>query len=354
MKRHLLVLACVGCGGGISSEPQPIVSVLKQDGDCFALMTESSPVAPTLGIAGTCTYAVEPRLFAGVDVVEVVVDYGPDVPFDGTTVAPTPEVVVTVDGATSDVPVAISDEYRVGERAYFVATFHAPAETSANLRISAGVNAGFRTLVPDVFATVAPPVSLTLLDCPQGTACDLAGAVGSAHLLVTVPGQVSQVVTISGALDGVADPAPLVTVHTQPVMGHTEDITAVPVPAAPDGTVWTLSAHLGDAQPAKVQATLREPPLDLRFTCAPSCSIGRGDPVGIDILAPAQIHPLQALVDTRIDGVPQLVGVPVTLVPHTDGSAVGTLALTAPTTAGTWEILATVAGYPTSLVTSVP
>ena len=113
-----LMTALAACESGITADAQPSVSVLKQDGGCFALMTPDTPVSTTLGVSGTCNYRAEPRLLAGLDLIEVVVDYGEDIDFAGAATAPTPDVDVTVDGVHSDVPVEISNELRVGSRAY--------------------------------------------------------------------------------------------------------------------------------------------------------------------------------------------------------------------------------------------
>jgi hypothetical protein len=344
MKHLLACVATIGCTGGLTSDPQPIVSVLKQDGGCFALMTPDSPIASALGVSGTCEYLAVPTLLSGVDFVEVVVDYGPDVSFAGTTIAPRPAVVVTVDGVASDEPVEVSDEYRVGGRAFFIATFYAPKQASRDVRVTAGVNAGFQTIVPVVFSTAASPVGLRLLDCLTPP-CMLPGATGSAHLFISVPGTRSHLVAIHSVLDGITQPDPVPPVQTLRVLSHSEATTAVPVPAAKPNTTWTLVAQLGDAQQNEVSATIVTPPLDTKLSCGSACNLSRGDPVGLEITTPAGIRPLEALVDTRIDGVPQLVGTRVTLEQRADGTAVGALALTAPTSAGVWEIEVSVAGY---------
>ena len=353
--RAALVLACVGCTSGLTSDPQPLVSVLKQDGECFALMTKDVPIASALGVAGTCNFIADPTLFASVDLVEVVIDYGSDVTFAGTTVAPRPDLVVTVDGVASEEPIEISDEYRVGGRAYFIATFYAPANASSDVRITAGVNAGFQTLVPEVFTIKAPPVGLKLLECPPALPmCTVQGAVGSAHLFLSLPGARPQLVAIHSILDGVTQPDPIPPVMTLPTLSHSEVTTAVPVPAAPANTRWTLVAQFGDAPQNEVTATIVAPTVTTRLSCGTACNLSRGDSVGLEIVAPSAIRPLQALVDTRIDGVPQVVAAPVTLVQRADGTAVGSIALVAPATAGSWQIDATVAGYPApALVTSV-
>jgi hypothetical protein len=347
MKHCLVCLALFGCTGGLTSDPQPIVSVLKQDGECFALMTPQAPVATALGVSGTCGYLALPTLLAGVDFVEVVVDYGPDVTFAGTTIAPRPDVVVTVDGVASEEPVEVSDEYRVGGRAYFIATFYAPRQASRDVRVTAGVNAGFQTIVPIVFTTTASPVGLRLLDCITPP-CTLPGATGSAHLYISVPGTRSHLVAIHSILDGISQPDPIPPVQTLRVLSHSEATTAVPVPAAKPDTTWTLVARASaasDAQQNEVSATIIAPPLETKLSCGTACNVSTGDAVGLEIVAPAGIRPLEALVDTRIDGVPQLVATRVPLVLRADGTAVGALGLTAPASPGAWEIDVSVAGY---------
>lgn len=348
-----VILALAGCEAGITSDAQPRVSVLKQDGSCFALIA-GDPIDSTLGVSGTCPYRGNAGLFAGIDQLEIVIDYGEDVPFADTTVAPRPDVVVTVDGAASTEPIEISEERRVGDRAYFIATLRAPSQTSSDIRISAGVNAGFQTLVPEVFSTIAAPVSMTLLECPTGLVCEVPGATGSVHVTIAVLGNEPQLVTIRSELDGVPQPDPIPPVRTFAVGGRTEAITAIPVPAAPDDTVWTLSAHLGEAAPSEASVAIRRPELVTRLTCGTSCALASGDAVGLEILAPAGIRPLEAFVTTRFDGVPQLVSARVPLEQRADGTALGLLGLEAPAGSGTWQIDATVAGYPApSIVTAV-
>ncbi|HSD86669.1 MAG TPA: hypothetical protein VLB44_04115 [Kofleriaceae bacterium] len=342
----LTLMAVAACDSGLTTDAQPTVSVLKQDGDCFALMTAGSPVSNTLGVSGTCNYRAEPRLLAGVDLVEVIVDYGQDVEFSGTATAPTPDVNVTVDGVASDVPIEISDELRVGGRAYFIATFHAPSDISNDVRIGADVNSGFGTVVPDVFTTIAPPVSLSLFECPPGSLCELPGAVGSAHIALSVPGQVPQLITIHSLLAGLPQPDPIPPVKTGLAQGRTEAVTAIPVPAAPDFTQWTIRAELGEATPVQVYATIRKPELHTLLSCNSSCSaLGTGEMTGLQIIAPSEIRPLEARVDTKINGVPEVIAAPVELVQRADGTATGSLALMTPATTGTWQIDVTVAGY---------
>lgn len=348
----LTVLALAACDDGITSDAQPIVSVLKQDGDCFALIA-GDPIDPTLGVSGTCPYRGDTRLLAGIDLVEIVIDYGADVAFAGSTIAPRPQIVVTTSGVASDEPVEISDEFRVGERAYYIATLRTPRDASTDVRVTAGVNAGFQTTVPEVLSIIAPQVQLSLLECPEGP-CDLPGATGSAHVRLAVPGSVSQTVTIHSTLDGVPQPDPVPPVRTFVVGGHTENTTAIPIPVAADGTRWSLSAHVGDGPLTKVDAVIRKPTIVTELTCGAGCSLDDGDAVGLEILTLAGIRPLEALVTTRLDGIPHLVDARVPLSPRADGTAHGVLGLVAPGPSGTWQIDVTVAGYSAdSIVTNV-
>jgi hypothetical protein len=356
MKRLLLLasLAALGCEG-LTSTPRPIVSVLRlTSDDCFALMTPNAPVAAELGVPAICSETTPPRLFGGDDLVEVVIDYGPDVDFAGSDHSPPPTVTVSVDGAVVDLAIDLSHEHRILGRAYYIATFVVPDQPSIDMQIIAGVNAQFQTTVQTVFSIVIPPVSLDLLECPLGQQCILTGATGSAHVHVSVTGTIPQMVTVHTKLDGVPLPDSLPTVITEVAHGHTEHTTAILVPAAHDGAQWLISAQLGAQPPTTVIATIHKPTITTALSCGSTCALHTGDSVGLTITAPAQITPLQAFVDTSINGVPQLVAAPVTLRANADGTATGILTLHAPATTGQWQIDASVAGYPAdALLTTI-
>ena len=345
MKALLLLLALAGCED-LTSTPHPIVSVLRLTSDeCYALMTPNAPIAAELAVPGTCPDPAPPRLFGGDDQVEVVIDYGPYVDFSGADAAPQPTVTVTVDGAVADVAIDLSKEHRSGGRAYFIATFIVPNQPSIAMQISAGVNTEFASTVSTTFSIVIPPVALDLLECPLGQLCNVTGAVGSAHIHVVVTGQVPQMVTVHTKLDGVPLPDPLPTLITEVAKGHTEHTTAILVPAAHANAQWLISAQLGAQPPTNVIATIQPPAIETALSCGSSCALHPNDSVGLTITAPALIQPLQALVTTRIDGVPQLVDAPITLHVNADGTSTGLVTLQAPATAGTWQIDASVAGY---------
>lgn len=296
---------------------------------CFALMTPDQPIAPALSVYGTCSYQADPSLLAGVDTAVIVVDYGPDVEFDTTADVPPPAIAVSIDGIVADVPVAISDVQRAGTRAYFLATVKAPLALSNDVRFAAEVNPGFRATLAQPFALVASPLNLALAECAgQETSCVLAGGVGDAHLAIAVPGGDGEPVTIHTAIDGIPDATLAATAGTT---------VAIPVPIAHVNAQWTIAAQLPVGPAPSLTTTLRAPVIASSLSCAPACSLAPGDEVGLSIVAPSGIHATQALVTTRLDGVPQLVGEPVALDP-------GLLALTV-SGRGTWTIDISVAGY---------
>ncbi len=349
----LAAAGLAGCDDGITSDAQPRVTVLVQSDTCAAPIA-GDPIDATLDVSGVCPYRGSTQLFAGVNQLEVIVDYGPDVAFDSDTAAPPPDVTLLVDGVERDVPIDVSDEFRVGERAYFIATLTVPPGPSSNIRISAGVNAGFKTLVPEVMTAIDPPVFMRILECGNNPVCEVTGAVGSAHIEITAFGDGQELVSVHSTLDGVPQPDPIPPVRTFPKGGvETVAITAVPIPATSDDTSWSLTAQLGSAT-WEARTLIRAPSILSRLTCGTACALASGDPVGLEIIAPGPIRPLEAFVTTRLDGNPQLVSVRVPLEQRADGTALGLLGLTAPPGGGSWQIDVTVAGYAApSLVTNV-
>ena len=343
--KYLLLALLVGCEG-LTSIPHPSVTVLKRtEADCFAVMT-GVPVAPVLNVPALCPDPEPPRLFGGDDRVEVVIDYGPDVDFAGAAQAPTPNVMVTVDGAVTDEPIEISQEHRVGGRAYFIATFLTPKTPSIDMQVTAGVDAEFQTTVSTVFTIIIPPVTLSLLECTAGQLCVLTGATGSAHIKVSVLGTEPQTVLVHTLLDSQPLPDTLPPVITDMAQGHTEHTTAIPVPAARDGAQWLISAQIGAEPSSNVIATIQSPVISAALSCGGACALVHNTgSVGLTIGAPGLIRPLQALVNTSLNGVPQLVAAPVTLNVDAAGHANGLLAVPIPNTAGSWQVEVSVAGY---------
>lgn len=351
-KRLLLLGALCACEG-LTTPPSPALSALKEMPEgCFALMTPATPVAPDITLNGVCSYQADPTLMAGVDTAVIVIDYGPDVEFDTTTAIPPPIVTMTVDGAVSTTPISISDAQRIGARAYFLATLRAPEVLSQSVQVEAEVNAGFHASLDNVFSLVPAPISLAFDECPDPMVCNLPGAVGAAHLQIGVPGNLEQTVTVRTMVDGIEQPDSL-EVDTHPGSSMSTATVALPVPAAHDGAMWTVSAQLAVGPAPTVTAVIHPPAIATQLSCAPSCSLAPGDPVGLEITAPAGIRATQALVTTRLDGVPQLVAEPVALTQSTS-SANGLVSLTAPSH-GTWTIDVAVAGYSApAIVQTIP
>ncbi len=198
-----------------------------------------------------------------------------------------------------------------------------------------------------------PQIELDITDCVPGQLCELAGAVGAAHVRLVLPGTVPQTLMLHEQIAGIVQPDPIPPVTTVVMFDHTETLASVPVPVASDGTLLVLYTSLGGGPPSSVSAVIRAPVISAHLSCDPSCALNAGDAVGLEILAPGLIRPLQARLDTTVDGVPEIVNAPVELVPQANGTAIGTLALHAPASPGAWELVASVAGYdaPASVTT---
>ena len=346
MTRALLLVALLAACEA-PAPATPIISVLKRADACFALLTPDIAPAPVLGIPAVCADPGEPTLAANVDLVELVIDYGPDVDFARSTSVPPPSVVVTADGKPVDVAVDLSSEQRAGTRAYFVATFRAPDVASNDVRITAGVDQGFETQVPVVFTVLPPSISFGLAECDAGMACGLTTAVGVVHATVTIPGDVSLPVAIHQAIDGSGTPDPVTSLMSVVSANRNIAEAAIPVPLA--GTSWRLVAQVGRGESAPIAIALARPVILATLSCGASCVLAPGTEVGLAITAPAGIQAVAAHVTTRLDGVPQLVDQPVAI--EADGTGLATLV--APSRTGAWQIDVTVAGFAATTITAL-
>ena len=337
-----VMLALAACEG-LSASPEPSVSVFVKTSDsCFALMTPNQPVSTALGVGGLCPYDAPAQLVAGIDLAEAVIDYGPDVEFAPNTAAPPPTVSVTADGMPSDQPVTMSEEQRVGSRAFFIATFRAPSEASRDVQITAGVNPGFQTTVPVTFVTLPPVVSLSVVECALTTTCDVPGGVGQIHIAIEVPGDLSVTVPLHETLDGVTQPDPIAPVVTTPAGATSTAIAAVPVPPAPAGTGLELFAQINAGPVNATSATIVAPDITAALTCGSSCGVGTT--TGLTITAPAGISATDAILDATLDGVPDIIeqDVPLQVL---GSAATGLATLQVPAQAGTWALTVSVDGY---------
>jgi hypothetical protein len=342
--RAWLVLALVlGACEGLSASPEPSVSVLVRTSDgCFALMTPAEPVATALAVGGLCQYDSPPQLVAGIDLVEAVIDYGPDVQFAPDIAAPPPTVSVTDDGMPSDQPVTLSEEQRVGSRAFFIATFRAPSTPSHDVQITAGVNPGFQTTVPVVFETLPPVVSLTVVECAIGVACDVLGGVGQIHIAIEVTGGVSVTVPLHETLDGVTQPDPVAPVVTTAAGAESTAIATIAVPPAAAGTDLELFSQINSGPVTATSVTIIAPEIDATLTCGSACSAGTT--TGLTITAPAGISATDAILDATLDGVPDIIEQDIAL-QVLGSAAIGLATLQVPAQTGTWVLTVSVDGY---------
>lgn len=322
--------------------PAPAVSALRKTKDgCFSVMTPTMP-DPMLGLTDVCGTATT-ALNAAVDLVELVIDYGA-LDVAASSVPPAPVISVSIDGTQVATTAALSPLQRVHDHLFYLATFHAPAAISSNMRISVAT-VGTGTPLETVFSTVPPMPTIDVVECPGTGACEVRGAVGIVHLHVTVPGDVPQQVVFHSYFDGVPGPEPAVPVMTTVGNGVTEKTVEIPVPAAADGTTWSLEAQVGPAHAPPIPITVRKPAVLATLSCT-TCGVSSGTSVGLTVTAPKDIREHTAIYSTQLDGVPQISNATLDLTSLDVGAATvsNTVTLTAPAP-GTWTIKVSVAGY---------
>jgi hypothetical protein len=161
----VIALALMACNTTTLSGPK--VSVFKQQATGYALMSTQCPDA-ALGLDDDksfdpmCSTTADPTLYAGVDLVVLVIDYG-DVDFSPTMPPTSPTVSITTDGAPSTISANVTMRTPMGHRNYYVAKFVAPQVASGDVEITVSAGTGFSTNVETIFKTTAPPVKLSLL-----------------------------------------------------------------------------------------------------------------------------------------------------------------------------------------------
>jgi hypothetical protein len=327
-------------------QPIQVISVLtRTSAGCSAVVSGSAPAA-ALGLASPCPMPLPvPRLNAGTDQVQVVVDYGPiDVP--GATKVPAPALAVLVDGKDIASPVTVSTTLRAGGHVFFIATFTAPPMLSSNVRIAVTATPGATMILPDIFTLAAAPLSITVLECAQ-LGCERAGAVGTVHARIAIPGEVPQSIVVHNLIDGLPISDSNVPITTELGVGETVTTVEVAVPAAPDGAAWNIVAQLGPIRKAANQITIRRPVIVATLSCGASCTVAAGARLGLEVTAPKDIRSRQAIISTALGGVPILAGstLDLTAIDIGAGTASASQTLTAPATPGTWSIDVSVAGY---------
>jgi hypothetical protein len=154
-------LSLAACDG--TTQPGPTVTVLRVTSTaCLDLLTDTPP-SSVLGLADPCsTTPVTAPLLAGIDQVELVIDYG-EVAFTASTTIPPPTVSVEVDGKPSMTSASVAARPQLGGHAWFVATFTAPNVVSNNVQVEVDVATGYSTRVTKTFQTVAPTPAVSVL-----------------------------------------------------------------------------------------------------------------------------------------------------------------------------------------------
>ncbi len=293
-----------------------------------------------------------PNLNAGADAIEVVIDYGEvAVPSAVQVVAPT--ISVFVDNRDVAAPSSMVRMDRAGHIA-FIATLIAPAAVSDNVRIGVSAVPGVTAFLSNVFALKTTPVSTSIQECPA-SACELAGAVGTVHAVVRIPGEVPQSITVRNVVNGIATDAGSQTTTTELGENETSKVVEMLVPTAPEGSEWRLEVQLGTARFPSNAIVIRKPAIVATLSCGTSCVVAGGTNLGLTVVAPKEIRPRTALVYTALDGVPILSAQMIDLL---EDAGTGTVrrqtTLTAPTTPGQWTIDVSDAGYyATTIVVTV-
>ncbi|HEY4238348.1 MAG TPA: hypothetical protein VGM88_00955 [Kofleriaceae bacterium] len=351
MKRAVLVLLAA-CH---SENPENLtaISVLKFDsGDgCFFRMTPEAP-DPALQGVNECPNdsGVPPTLTAGVDHVEMVIDYGADVHFSdiASTSVPAPIISVSVDGVASLTPIVpIGPLPGPDHRAFFFGDFTAPTTPTTNLALTVTVAPGYAEVVPTTF-TVSPAMpAITIAECPATGTCTLIAGVGVATAQVTVPGTVPQTINFRTYVNNVPQDQQSAPVQTALDGDKTSAIVSFPTPDSGANSAWRIDAILGASTAPSPVIHLTQPTITASLGCATPCTLAAGSVVNLTVTAPEGIHQTQAVTTARLDGVPTLSELDIDLsdVDHTAHTISGALQLQAPDSPGTWTLDVSVDGY---------
>ena len=133
-----------------------------------------------------------------------------------------------------------------------------------------------------------------IVECVGLASCEAIAAVGSVHLIVTLPGDVSKTVALHQLIDGVFQGDPP-SVTTSLAGNHTEGVQTINVPGGvADGATWILRGQLEGAIQDTV-VTLRIPTISSSLSCGSSCRVTVGTAIGLSVVAPRDIRPRKAV-----------------------------------------------------------
>jgi hypothetical protein len=337
----------------VLSTVQPVAtaatSVLTREPNATCVTRLYGPAPDSeLKLDPTCATPVPevPKVAAAVQRVQVVIDEGA-IDFPAASQIPVPTINVLVDGVDSSTPVTMSSPFRVSGHIYFLATFHPPALLSDDMRLVITATPGAGVLVDKPFQIIAPAIAVGLVECPTGSGCEQAGAVGNVHTSVTIIGDVPQMVAFHNLIDGVPVADSVSPAMTAAASGTTTVTVPVPVPVAAEGSSWVIDVQIGATHAQAPHVTIRRPPLVATLSCQAPCTVAPNTSIGLFVSAPKDIAVRTATLNTAINGIPVLSGssLPLGSVDNDTGLVSGSTTLPAPPTTGTWSIDVSVDGY---------
>lgn len=176
----VLLLVLAGCDD-LGSRSGPTVSVLRQTrGACFELMAGPRP-PPGMGGEPCSAIATSTTLTAGLDVVQLVIDYG-TINVAASAMIPAPMPSILLDGVATTPSPGAQRQPALDDHTYFLAHATAPETLSNHVQITVPVVAGYGAVVPTIFQTVDPPITAAVLvKAPAGCFAPV-GAAPSAEL----------------------------------------------------------------------------------------------------------------------------------------------------------------------------
>ena len=207
----LAVALLAACDSTRLGGPAVTVFLATADG-CARKLSSSDPTDPSAVLYGpggdlpvkTCSDTTTQdvlTLTAGLDVLELIIDYGTHFPAGGPI--PAPQVTLMVDGVATTAPVNIQPRPRIADHTFFIATLPIPSVLSNNLRIGVTVSTGYATDDPTTYATAAPTVAISALRVTDDGCQQLSTRTPSPDLGLSPCGSTAAAPSILAGIDAV-------------------------------------------------------------------------------------------------------------------------------------------------------
>jgi hypothetical protein len=250
--------------------------------------------SPDLGLAPCASTAAAPSILAGIDVVNVVLDYGK---LNGATRVLSPTPAVIVDGAQVTT-LAVLAQPTTGGHTAFGARVAAPAQLSSNMRIVVPFSSAITITDPTTYAlitpssglvpfaalslmrssntgctllsTTPPSAALGLPSCAMGQGQPIRAGIDQLTLVIDygalhLPGSTPVPLPTPAVLvDGVASTAALTARQQPAIAGHTYFVATFTAPSA-------LSNNVRIAVPVSTGFALSDP--QVYTTVAPAVTV---------------------------------------------------------------------------------